>query len=246
MHWKITHNIYPTNILLHKMGLSNTENCNLCEEKDYIEHFFCECPRVNRLWKRVELEVSEVLGGEIIQLTTRQKLFGVVRGDLSNYFINKVNHLILVAKMCISKYVYGDYNDIIRLFEYELALRKECDHWLNYDSPSCQPGGNVWVYVKPWPCFVCAVDNKKKKKKKKKTINCMVLESFVISVAKTATHPVNPLNHSSASMCHWYVSPARHQAIIATNIDLLLNDLWEIFLEKFESKYNYFRNIKLI
>ena len=26
--------------------------------------------------------------------------------------------------MCISKYVYGDYNDIIRLFEYELALRK--------------------------------------------------------------------------------------------------------------------------
>ena len=30
--------------------------------------------------------------------------------------------------MCISKYVYGDYNDIIRLFEYELALRKECDH----------------------------------------------------------------------------------------------------------------------
>ena len=134
LHWKITHNIYPTNILLHKMGLSNTENCNLCEEKDYIEHFFCECPRVNRLWKRVELEVSEVLGGEIIQLTTRQKLFGVVRGDLSNYFINKVNHLILVAKMCISKYVYGDYNDIIRLFEYELALRKECDHWLIYAS----------------------------------------------------------------------------------------------------------------
>ena len=40
LHWKITYNIYPTNILLHKMGLSNTENCNLCEEKDYIEHFF--------------------------------------------------------------------------------------------------------------------------------------------------------------------------------------------------------------
>ena len=40
LHWKITHSIYPTNILLHKMGLSNTKNCNLCEEKDYIEHFF--------------------------------------------------------------------------------------------------------------------------------------------------------------------------------------------------------------
>ena len=40
LHWKITHSIYPTNILLHKMGLSNTENCNSCEEKDYIEHFW--------------------------------------------------------------------------------------------------------------------------------------------------------------------------------------------------------------
>ena len=79
--------------------------------------------------------------------------------------------------MCISKYVYGDYNDIIRLFEYELALRKECDHWLIYDSPSCQPGGNVWVYVKPWPCFVCVVDNKKKKKKK--------ISDFIMLVCKT-------------------------------------------------------------
>ena len=30
--------------------------------------------------------------------------------------------------MRISKNVYGDYNDINHLFEYELALRKECDH----------------------------------------------------------------------------------------------------------------------
>ena len=48
------------------MGLSNTENCNLCEQKDYIEHFFGECPRVNRVWKRVELEVSDLLDGDIV------------------------------------------------------------------------------------------------------------------------------------------------------------------------------------
>ena len=92
-------------------------------KKKIILSIFGESPRVNRQWKRVELEVSELLGSEIIQLT-QQKLFGVVRGDLSNYFINKVNHLILVPKMCISKYIYGDYNGIIRLVEYELALRK--------------------------------------------------------------------------------------------------------------------------
>ena len=63
---------------------------------------------MNHLWKKVELEVSELLGGEIIQLTTQQKLFGAVGGDLSHHFTNKVNHLILVAKMCIGKYVFGD------------------------------------------------------------------------------------------------------------------------------------------
>ena len=87
------------------MGLSNTENCNLCEQKDYIEHFFGECPRVNRVWKRVELEVSDLLDGDIIQLITQQKLIGVIRGDLPNHFINKVNHLNHVTNMCIRKYV---------------------------------------------------------------------------------------------------------------------------------------------
>ena len=36
--------------------------------------YFWECPRVYCLWKRVELEVSELLDGEIIHLTTQQKL----------------------------------------------------------------------------------------------------------------------------------------------------------------------------
>ena len=40
LHWKILHNIYPTNILLNKIGVKNTENCDYCQQKDYIEHFF--------------------------------------------------------------------------------------------------------------------------------------------------------------------------------------------------------------
>ena len=33
------------------------------------------------------------------------------------------HHVILIAKMCISKYRYGKYLDLILLFERELSLR---------------------------------------------------------------------------------------------------------------------------
>ena len=34
-----------------------------------------------------------------------------------------INHVILIAKMCISKYRYGKYYDLFFLFERELSLR---------------------------------------------------------------------------------------------------------------------------
>ena len=54
-HWKILHNIYPTNILLHRMGMSENRNCKFCtDEIDYIEHFFWSCGKINLIWKKVE------------------------------------------------------------------------------------------------------------------------------------------------------------------------------------------------
>ena len=44
LHWKILHNIYPTNILLKKMKIRDNDLCSLCYEIDYIEHFFLELP----------------------------------------------------------------------------------------------------------------------------------------------------------------------------------------------------------
>ena len=34
-----------------------------------------------------------------------------------------INHVILIAKMCISKHRYGKYYDLFFLFEIELSLR---------------------------------------------------------------------------------------------------------------------------
>jgi hypothetical protein len=35
LHWKILHNIYPTNILLHKMGIRPSRQCSYCVEEDF-------------------------------------------------------------------------------------------------------------------------------------------------------------------------------------------------------------------
>ena len=53
LHWKILHNIYPTNILLHRMEISENRNCKFCtDEIDYIEHFFWSCGKINLIWKK--------------------------------------------------------------------------------------------------------------------------------------------------------------------------------------------------
>ena len=43
---------------------------------------------------------------------------------LPKYRAKDINHLIIVAKMCISKFVYGDYGNLLNLFEHELKMRK--------------------------------------------------------------------------------------------------------------------------
>ena len=40
VHWKLLHNIYPTNNLLFKMGVKDSIRCSYCADNDYIEHFF--------------------------------------------------------------------------------------------------------------------------------------------------------------------------------------------------------------
>ena len=58
LQWEILHNIYPTNILFHKMGIANPETCNACHsgEMDYIEHFFFT-EKINPIWQPVKQEI---------------------------------------------------------------------------------------------------------------------------------------------------------------------------------------------
>ena len=123
LHWKIMNNIYPTNILLFKMSIRKSQNCEWCNELDYIEHFFVTCGVVKPLWEEVESKLNAYIGKRI-KLTFEQILLGVTNQDqFDKRYIAKINHAILIGKMVISKYKYGNAHNLKLTFERESRLR---------------------------------------------------------------------------------------------------------------------------
>ena len=124
LQWKILHNIYPTNILLLKMGITDSNKCPYClNEIDYIEHFFYMCNKIRKLWHHIE-DLFQVKFGQSIRISKTDVLLGRMKGTLSNEMYHFINNTILIGKMCISKFRYGTPVDIILMFEREIFLRK--------------------------------------------------------------------------------------------------------------------------
>ena len=104
LQWKIIHNLYPTNILLSKMKVTDDNKCTLCRnEVDFLEHFFFYCPPVKRFW----IEVEQFLHG-LTGIRTRLQVndvllgFSYVGNSKPKAVLNIINHTILIGKMCIS------------------------------------------------------------------------------------------------------------------------------------------------
>ena len=124
LHWKILHNIWPTNILLSRMNIVPNINCQICQEVDYLEHFFVNCKKIKHLWNHVQNKLSIYFNSRI-ELTERMKLLGVTNNDgFITKQVSKINHTILIAKMSISKLKFGLSKNIIHIFEKEALIRK--------------------------------------------------------------------------------------------------------------------------
>ena len=63
LQWKINYNIYPTNILLHKMKVADSNKCLYCkDEVDFIKHSFFDCTVARTLWSHVEKKLVTIVG----------------------------------------------------------------------------------------------------------------------------------------------------------------------------------------
>ena len=126
LQWKILHNIYPTNILLEKMGIATDNRCSLCRtEIDYIEHFFFSCSIIKHIWDYIT-DLTQKLFNTKIKINETLVIFGIEKKSmqtLDKKQIKTLNHIILIAKMCISKYRYGTPLNLRAMLENEMHIR---------------------------------------------------------------------------------------------------------------------------
>ena len=121
--WKILHNIYPTNILLSKMKIANSENCGNCQTRDSMEHFFFYCTLIKPLWLEIQTDI-QLRFGIPIKFTDKMVITGIVQMDgCSKYLLDKINHLIAIGKLTISKYKYGKKRLLLAIYETECNIR---------------------------------------------------------------------------------------------------------------------------
>ena len=123
LHWKILMNIYPTSIILSKMNIRDTEICEQCGVRDTLEHFFFSCDLLEKLWREVNHLISSFVGRRI-ELTWHNALLGVLtlRG-ICREDVKKINLIILIAKLAVSKSKYGSGLEPSLVFESEKKLR---------------------------------------------------------------------------------------------------------------------------
>ena len=129
LHFKICHNIFPSNILLYKMGIRNSDLCEHCGVKDYIEHMFVHCTLLKDYWKLIF---------DLIYQKCRTR-FPATEGNILFGFGTEVyaeskkcrdvaNHILLIAKMCISKMRYRSESytkNVFLVFENDWAIREK-------------------------------------------------------------------------------------------------------------------------
>ena len=123
LQWKILHNIFPTNIILKKIGIKQTENCEFCQERDTVEHTFFSCKRLEKFWKNVSTRIDKKLDKKIIMNQTAV-LLGIEQEEQNLSFdeIKWINTIFILGKVSI---VYNRMNrtSVDLLFEREIKLR---------------------------------------------------------------------------------------------------------------------------
>ena len=132
LHFKLVHNIYPNNVLLHKMKIKNYITCDYCRETDFVDHMFVTCSRLQTFWDLIKT-LLEFICVEEISISITNALFGFLRSSLncSNHKLREANNLILLAKFCIIKSKYSTQN-LENILYFEIALR-------NKQFPTLQP-----------------------------------------------------------------------------------------------------------
>ena len=129
LHLKLIHNIYPTNILLKKMFLKDSDRCDSCNQIDFIDHAFYRCQPIRKFWNDISNLISTTLNIHFT-ISPSQALLGLPseNSELTSRQRDEINHIILIAKLSIVKSKVSKNANIKVIFEQEIELRKSAFH----------------------------------------------------------------------------------------------------------------------
>ena len=134
LQWKMLHNIDPTNISLCKMKVTDDQMYSYCNDVvNCIEHFFFDCPTIkvffklhwtiysNHFWH------SDPFNYCWCFVRNKQHSYGKVK-------TKRINHVILIAKMCISMYTNKTKQKLTPSFHcpWYLIISSGCEMFNNY------------------------------------------------------------------------------------------------------------------
>ena len=85
--------------------------------------FFWYCDNINTIWKRAE-EYVGLKCNTTIKLKVTDDLLGYSELENNSEAQLVITHVILIAKMCISRFKYSAYFNLLLLFEKEVNIRK--------------------------------------------------------------------------------------------------------------------------
>ena len=125
LHFRIMHHIFPTNKILAKMNVKPSDKCDKCQHVETLEHLFFHCKELSQFWQHVSADISDILGWKT-QIDVVTALFGFDPNEMNarNSIVNQINHLLLIAKSCISKNKSSQENgNLILQYEYNKILR---------------------------------------------------------------------------------------------------------------------------
>ena len=106
------------------MGEADSINCKFCvNTTDTLEHFFYECDKIRQIWKLAEKEIHKRTGIRH-NIILEEAIVGKRSGTYNKSITNMVNHILLIAKMCIGIFRYGTPINIQIMFEREIEIRK--------------------------------------------------------------------------------------------------------------------------
>ena len=97
--YRIMHRILGTHIILHKMGVADSNKCLLCRStsEETLLHLFFSCPKANQLWHQLENRIFNKTGF-YIQFSPEDVLLGYIHHNSNSAAINT---LIMVIKCYI-------------------------------------------------------------------------------------------------------------------------------------------------